>query len=106
MSDNYDLIVIGSGPAGYVGAIRATQLGLSCAVIEKGDVGGVCLNIGCIPSKALIRQAEIFRNADELEGLGVTVDKSGFDYQKAWKKSRKASTSLSKGVKFLLKRTR
>jgi dihydrolipoamide dehydrogenase len=106
MSDNYDLIVIGSGPAGYVGAIRATQLGLSCAVIEKGDVGGVCLNIGCIPSKALIRQAEIFRSADELEGLGVTVDKSGFDYQKAWKKSRKASASLSKGVQFLLKKNK
>jgi dihydrolipoamide dehydrogenase len=106
MSKMYDLLVIGSGPAGYVGAIRASQLGLTCGVIEKGDVGGVCLNIGCIPSKSLIHQAELFSSADELEGLGLKVDRSGFDYEKVWKKSRKASSTLSKGVQYLLKKNK
>jgi dihydrolipoamide dehydrogenase len=104
MSKEYDLLIIGSGPAGYVGAVRASQLGLKCGVIEKGDVGGVCLNIGCIPSKALIRQAELFRGGEELEAMGIGVDRSSFDYRKVWKKSRKASTSLSKGVNYLLKK--
>jgi len=100
----YDLAVIGAGPGGYVAAIRARQLGLKTVVIEKDKPGGVCLNVGCIPSKALIHQAEIFRSARELSELGVKMDFSGFDYGKVFKKSRAAAERLSKGVQFLLKK--
>jgi len=101
---DYDLVVIGSGPGGYVAAIRASQLGLKAAIIEKDKPGGVCLNIGCIPSKALIHQAEVYSHIDELSSLGVTVDTKGFDYSKVFKKSRVAAEKLSKGVQFLLKK--
>jgi dihydrolipoamide dehydrogenase len=100
----YDLVVIGAGPGGYVAAIRATQLGLKVAIIEKDKAGGVCLNIGCIPSKSLIHQAEEFGQLDEMAKLGVSIDKSGFDYSKVFKKSRKAADTLSKGVQFLMKK--
>ncbi len=106
MSSNhdYDLVVIGAGPGGYVAAIRASQLGMKSAVIEKDRPGGVCLNIGCIPSKAIIHQAELFRSIKDLEALGVKADTGGFAYQKVFKKSRKAADMLSKGVDFLLKK--
>lgn len=103
-SYDYDLVVIGSGPGGYVSAIRATQLGMKAAVIEKDKPGGVCLNIGCIPSKALIHQAEIFRYGADLEAMGVGVDRAGLDYSKVFKKSRNAAQRLSKGVQALLKK--
>jgi len=103
---SYDIAFLGGGPAGYVGAIRATQLGLSACVIEKDKPGGVCLNIGCIPSKALIHQAETFKNISGLEALGVKVDISGFQYRKAFEKSRKAADTLSRGVSFLLKKNK
>ena len=103
---NYDLVVIGSGPGGYVAAIRATQLGMSAAVIEKEKPGGVCLNVGCIPSKALIHQAEIYGYRKDLEELGITVDESKFDYGKVYKKSRQAADRLSKGVSGLLKKNK
>lgn len=106
MNNNFDLIVIGSGPGGYVAAIRASQLGLKTAVMEKGKPGGVCLNIGCIPSKALIHQAEMFTSLEEMEAVGVKVDRSGFDYSKVFKKSRKAADTLSKGISFLLNKNR
>jgi len=99
-----DVLVIGSGPGGYVAAIRASQLKLSVAVVERDKVGGVCLNIGCIPSKALIHQAELFSHIKDLEALGLKVDRSGFDYRAAFKKSRTAADRLSKGVQFLLKK--
>jgi dihydrolipoamide dehydrogenase len=100
----YDIAFLGGGPAGYVGAIRASQLGLSACVVEKDKPGGVCLNIGCIPSKALINQAESFLEIPHLESLGVKVDTSGFTYRGAFGKSRQAADSLSKGVNFLLKK--
>ncbi len=99
---DFDVVIIGSGPGGYVAAIRAAQLGLKPAVIERDKPGGVCLNIGCIPSKALIHQAEVFRSTSELEAMGVTVDASGLDYTKVFAASRAAADTLSKGVKFLL----
>ena len=80
---DYDLLVIGAGPGGYVGAIRATQLGMKAAIVEKDKPGGVCLNIGCIPSKALIHQAEIFHAAVALEAIGVKVDRGGLDYRRS-----------------------
>jgi dihydrolipoamide dehydrogenase len=100
----YDVVVIGSGPGGYVAAIRASQLKLKAAVIERDKVGGVCLNIGCIPSKSLIHQAEIFSHIKDLEGMGLKVDRSGFDYSVAFRKSRTAADRLSKGVQYLLKK--
>jgi len=103
---NYDLIVIGAGPGGYVAAIRASQLGLKAAVIEKDKPGGVCLNIGCIPSKALIHQAEVFRSIGSLKEMGVVVDSSKFDYGVVFKKSRSAADRLSKGVQSLLKKNK
>lgn len=103
---DYDLAVIGSGPGGYVAAIRASQLGMKSAIIEKDKPGGVCLNIGCIPTKAIIQQAQIYRSARGLEQLGASVDLSGFDYGKVYKKSRKAANTLSRGVRYLLKKNK
>ncbi len=103
---DYDVLIIGSGPGGYVAGIRAAQLGLKSAVIEKDKPGGVCLNIGCIPSKALIHQAEIFRGIAALQEAGVTVDCTGFDYAKVYEKSRKAADTLSRGVEYLLKKNK
>jgi len=108
MSDTYDfdLVVLGAGPGGYVGAIRASQLGLKCAVIEKDKPGGVCLNIGCIPSKALIHQAETYMHRGDLVEMGIALDESAFDYGPVFKKSRNAADTLSKGVRYLLKKNK
>jgi dihydrolipoamide dehydrogenase len=106
MGNNYDVIILGAGPGGYVAAIRAAQLGLSACVVEKEKAGGVCLNIGCIPSKNLLHQAEVFRSIEELEDIGVKVETSGLDYEKVWKNSRQASSRLVKGVQFLLKKNK
>ncbi len=101
-----DLAVLGAGPGGYVAAIRASQLGLKVAVIEKNKVGGVCLNIGCIPSKSLIHQAEIYTHALEAEKMGIKLDLKGFNYETVFKKSRSAADRLSKGVGFLMKKNK
>lgn len=101
---DYDVLIIGSGPGGYVAGIRAAQLGLKAAVIEKDKPGGVCLNIGCIPSKALIHQAEIYQAIPELAAMGIKADVQGFDYLKVFEKSRLAADRLSRGVAFLLKK--
>jgi dihydrolipoamide dehydrogenase len=103
-SRDFDVIVIGSGPGGYVAAIRAAQLGLKSAVVERGAVGGVCLNIGCIPSKALIHQAGLVASIAGLEELGVRVDRKGLDYGAAFAKSRTAAETLSRGVQSLLRK--
>ena len=101
---SYDLMVIGSGPGGYVAAIRASQLGLKTAVVEQDKPGGVCLNWGCIPSKSLISQAQKFTCLEDLNKMGVACDITGFDYANVQQKSRIAATRLSKGVEFLLDR--
>jgi dihydrolipoamide dehydrogenase len=103
---DYDVLIIGAGPGGYVAGIRASQLGLKAAVIEKDKPGGVCLNIGCIPSKALIHQAGIFQGISSLEEMGLIVDRKGLDYGKVFEKSRKAADALSRGVQFLLKKNK
>ena len=102
--EEYDVIIIGSGPGGYIAGIRASQLGLKACVIEKDKPGGVCLNVGCIPTKNLIHQAEVFSSRLELEEMGVSADTQGFDYGKIFAKSRKAADMLSKGVAYLLKK--
>jgi len=101
---NYKVLVIGTGPGGYVAAIRASQLGLKTAVVEKDKLGGVCLNIGCIPSKSLIYQAEVFRSIKQLEHMGAKVDLTGFNYENVFNKSRKSADTLSKGIEYLLKK--
>jgi dihydrolipoyl dehydrogenase len=102
-SKPYDLSIIGAGPGGYVAGIRAAQLGLKACVIEKDQVGGVCLNWGCIPSKNLIHQASLLDSTRELRSIGVAVDASGLDYAKVNKNSRKAAQILVKGIAYLLK---
>ncbi|GAB1483807.1 hypothetical protein MASR2M78_26230 [Treponema sp.] len=101
---DYDIAFIGAGPGGYVGAIRARQLGLKTLVVEKEKAGGVCLNIGCIPSKALIERASMYRSLEELEKCGLKVDRSSFDYGAVQALSRSAADKLSKGIDFLLKK--
>jgi len=105
-ADDYDLLILGSGPAGYVGAIRASQLGMKACVVEKGALGGVCLNVGCIPSKALIRQAELFSSIPALEALGLGVERSGFDYSRVQEKSQGVADTMSRGVAYLLKKNK
>lgn len=105
MADSFDVVVIGGGPAGYVGAIRAQQLGLKTACVEKDRLGGVCLNIGCIPSKALLRAAEQYRFLkNETEAFGLQVSGVGYDYAKVVARSRKIADQSERGVQFLFKK--
>ena len=101
---DFDLIIIGAGPGGYVAAIRASQLGLKSAVIEKDSPGGVCLNWGCIPSKSLISQAQKYSYLNDLKKMGVECRIDNFNFANVHKKSRIAATKLSKGVEYLLKK--
>ncbi len=105
MATSYDVIILGGGPAGYVCAIRAAQLGLSTAVVEKDKLGGVCVNIGCIPTKALLHSAYVANLiAHDAKDLGVAVSGVTTDYAVAMKRSRKVSEQNSKGVEFLMKK--
>ena len=101
----YDVVVIGAGPGGYVAAIRASQLGLKAAVVEKEFMGGVCLNIGCVPSKSLLRNAEIAHTLRERgREFGFSFENLELDYSSAVKRSRRVSNRLTKGVEFLMKK--
>ncbi|MCL4137345.1 UNVERIFIED_CONTAM: hypothetical protein GTU68_020025, partial [Idotea baltica] len=104
--NSYDLIVIGGGPGGYVAAIRASQLGLKTAVVEREHLGGICLNWGCIPTKALLRSAEVYHYMDHAKDYGLTADKFGFDMGAIVKRSRGVSGQLNGGVGFLLKKNK
>lgn len=105
MSKQYDLVVLGAGPGGYVAAIRAAQLGQKVAIIEKEYMGGVCLNIGCIPTKALINNAEIAHTLQHRgREFGFSFDNLTLDYEKAFKRSRQVSNRLVKGVGFLMRK--
>jgi dihydrolipoamide dehydrogenase len=107
MSDsNFDVVIVGGGPGGYVTAIRAAQLGLKAAVVERKHLGGICLNWGCIPTKALLRSAEIYRNMSHAADYGLTVEKVGFNLEKIVARSRKVSKKLTGGVGYLLKKHR
>ena len=107
MAEAYDILIIGGGPGGYVAAIRAAQLGLKTAVVEREHLGGICLNWGCIPTKALLRSAEIYHYAKHAKDYGLTIDgKLGFDPAAVVKRSRDVSSRLNSGVGFLLKKNK
>src|SRR5271156_2758184 len=101
---SFDLIVVGGGPGGYVAAIRAAQLKMSVAVVERENLGGICLNWGCIPTKALLRSAEISHLLHNLDAYGFSAKEISFDLAKIVKRSRAVANQLSNGVKFLLKK--
>src|SRR6478735_1060849 len=103
---NYDLIVIGSGPGGYVAAIRASQLGLKVGVVEKAELGGICLNWGCIPTKALLKSAQVFEYIQHAGDYGITVQKAEPDIKAIVKRSRDVATGMSKGIQFLFKKNK
>ncbi|MDG1014073.1 MAG: dihydrolipoyl dehydrogenase, partial [Flavobacteriaceae bacterium] len=102
----YDVIVLGSGPGGYVTAIRASQLGLKTAVIEKESLGGVCLNWGCIPTKALLKSAQVFEYLKNADDYGLTVKSFDKDFNAVVKRSRDVADGMSKGVQFLMKKNK
>ncbi|USI71838.1 dihydrolipoyl dehydrogenase [Sphingomonas morindae] len=106
MADTYDLIVLGSGPGGYVAAIRAAQLGLKVAIVERESLGGICLNWGCIPTKALLRTSEIYHYMTHASAYGLTVEKPGFDLPAVVKRSRGVAGQLNAGVKGLMKKNK
>jgi len=102
----FDLIVIGAGPGGYVAAIRAAQLGMTAAVVEREHLGGICLNWGCIPTKALLRTSELKHHLDHAGDFGLSAKEVGFDLEKVVKRSRAVADQLSGGVKSLLKKNK
>ncbi len=103
---NFDLIVIGSGPGGYVAAIRASQLGLKTAIIEKESLGGICLNWGCIPTKALLKSAQVFEYLQHASDYGIITGESKADFNAIIKRSRDVATGMSKGVQFLMRKNK
>lgn len=104
---NYDIIVIGSGPGGYVAAIRASQLGKKVAIIEKSELGGICLNWGCIPTKSLLKSAQVFEYLQHASDYGVTIEGSAkADFAAMVKRSRSVADGMSKGVQFLMKKNK
>jgi len=104
--EKFDLIVLGSGPGGYVTAIRASQLGLNTAIIEKESLGGVCLNWGCIPTKALLKSAQVFEYLKNAKDYGIDVNDINRDFNSVIKRSRKVADKMSKGVNFLMKKNK
>ena len=102
----YDVIVLGSGPGGYVAAIRAAQLGFKTAIVEKENLGGVCLNWGCIPTKALLKSAQVFDYLKHAEDYGLTLDNPDKDFDKVVARSRGVADGMSKGVQFLMKKNK
>ncbi|MET4664533.1 dihydrolipoyl dehydrogenase [Sphingomonas sp. PvP056] len=106
MADTFDLVILGSGPGGYVAAIRAAQLGLKTAIIERERLGGICLNWGCIPTKALLRTSEIYHYMQNAESYGLSADNVSFDLNKVVERSRKVAGQLNAGVKGLMKKNK
>src|SRR5258708_39127775 len=103
---SFDVIIIGSGPGGYVPAIRAAQLGFKTAIVEKSYLGGICLNWGCIPTKALLRSAEIFHYMQHAKDYGLSAEKVSYDTNAVVQRSRAVSKRLNDGVGFLMKKNK
>lgn len=106
MNMNFDVIVLGSGPGGYVAAIRASQLGLKTAIVERESLGGICLNWGCIPTKALLKSANVFEYIQHSEDYGIKVGNSSVDFSGVIKRSRDVADGMSKGIQFLMKKNK
>jgi dihydrolipoamide dehydrogenase len=106
MALQFDLVVIGSGPGGYVAAIRAAQLGLKVGVVERESLGGICLNWGCIPTKALLKTAQVYEYLQHAQDYGLTVQGAGFDFEAVIKRSRGVADGMSKGINFLFKKNK
>ncbi len=106
MADQFDLVVLGSGPGGYVAAIRASQLGMKVAIVERERLGGICLNWGCIPTKALLRTSEVYHYMTHAGSYGLSCEKPGFDLGKIVERSRKVAGQLNAGVKGLMKKNK
>jgi len=106
MSKSFDVIVLGAGPGGYIAAIRASQLGKKVAIIESDKLGGVCLNRGCIPTKALLKSAHSVHEVADLKGLGINIDLKGVDGSVAVKRANDIAANISKGVSFLMKKNK
>ncbi len=104
--ETFDMIVIGAGPGGYVAAIRAAQLGLKVAIVERDHMGGICLNWGCIPTKALLRSAEVYHLMQRAAEFGLTAGKTGFDLAAVVKRSRKVAAQLNSGIGHLMKKNK
>ena len=102
----FDAVIIGAGPGGYVAAIRAAQLGLKVALVEEKHLGGVCLNWGCIPTKALLRTSELYHTISHADEFGINVGDSSFDFEKVIARSRAVSKQLAQGVQHLLKKNK
>src|SRR6201995_5800132 len=103
---SFDVIIIGSGPGGYVTAIRAAQLGFKTAIVEKSYLGGICLNWGCIPTKALLRSAEIYHYMQHAKDYGLVAEKIGADIEAVVKRSRGVAKQLNQGVTHLMKKNK
>lgn len=103
---SYDIIVVGSGPGGYVAAIRASQLGLKTAIVERENLGGICLNWGCIPTKALLKSANVFEYLQHAEDYGIKVNGGEVDFGGMVKRSRNVADGMSKGIQFLMKKNK
>ena len=103
---NYDLVVIGSGPGGYVAAIRASQLGMKVGVIEKAELGGICLNWGCIPTKALLKSANVFEYIKHADSYGISLKDAKPELSEMVKRSRGVAEGMSKGINFLFKKNK
>ena len=104
MADAFDVVVVGAGPGGYVAAIRASQLGLKAAIVERELLGGICLNWGCIPTKALLKSGEVYEQLGHLGDYGLSAENRTFDFDAVVKRSRKVSAQLNAGVAFLMKK--
>jgi dihydrolipoamide dehydrogenase len=106
VAESFDIIIIGSGPGGYVTAIRAAQLGFKTTVVERDYVGGICTNWGCIPTKALLRSADVFHLMQHAKEFGLSAEKIGFDPTAVIKRSRGVAKRLSDGVSFLFRKNK
>ncbi|MEK6572408.1 MAG: FAD-dependent oxidoreductase, partial [Bacteroidota bacterium] len=103
---SFDIVVVGGGPGGYTAAIRAAQLGMKTGIIERDKMGGICLNWGCIPTKALLKNAEILHTFKKAEEWGISYDNLKVDFTKIIKRSRAISDKISKGVEYLMRKNK